>query len=112
MDEAADRMDHEMDPGANRGGVAAASAISSLAATTEYGSAMNLGVYGMVWDAGKANPVCATLLLLHAQSMLEGGTANLEKGQTWELPGGPLKEMVKTNGATEILLERELGGKE
>jgi hypothetical protein len=43
---------------------------------------------------------------------LEGGTESREKGQTWELPGGPIKEMGKTGGATEILVERELGGKE
>jgi hypothetical protein len=48
MDEAADRVDHEDEPGANPSGVAAAAAISNLAATTDYGSDMDLGAYGMV----------------------------------------------------------------
>jgi hypothetical protein len=43
---------------------------------------------------------------------VEGGTASREKGQTWKLPGGPIKEVGWTDEATEVVVERKLGEKE
>jgi hypothetical protein len=66
----------------------------------------------MVQDAGKATPVRARLLWLHMQSTLEGGTTSREKGEIWELSRGLIKERGRTDGVTEVVVERGLGGKE
>jgi hypothetical protein len=108
VDQTADRVDHADDPGVNPGRVAAAASISDLAATTEQGSAMDPDAYGLRCRT----PVRARLLWLHAQSTLEGGTPSREKGEICELPGGLIKEMARTDGVTEVVAERGLGGKE
>jgi hypothetical protein len=40
---------------------------------------------------------------------VEGGTASREKGQNWKLPGGPVKEMGRTDGAAEVVVESKFG---
>jgi hypothetical protein len=41
---------------------------------------------------------------------LDDGTASREKGEMWGLPGGPIKEISRTDGATDVVVEGDWGG--